>query len=296
MTELQSNFLAPGIQFAWDSTSLGWLKKCPRLYYYQSICGYRPRGESLHLFFGQLYHSALERYDHLRAQGEDHATALHRTIWQLMLDSVPWPWEHNSKTRENLVRTVVWYIEEFVDDKATTIILANGKPAVELSFKFELNSEVVLAGHLDRVVDFLGDPYVMDRKTTTITVSPYYFDQYEPDNQMSLYSMAGQVILGSPVKGVIIDAAQVAVNFSRFQRGLTYRTETQLREWSEDTMEWVHAAWRMADRHKWPMNDKSCHDFGGCAFRKVCSRDPAVRETFLQSDFEVRPWNPLVPR
>ena len=47
--ETQSPYL-PGtnIQFAWDSTSLGLLKTCPRLYYYTIIEGYAPRGESIH--------------------------------------------------------------------------------------------------------------------------------------------------------------------------------------------------------------------------------------------------------
>jgi hypothetical protein len=55
------------LQFAWDSTSLGYLKECPRKYYYTMIEGWRGRGESVHLRFGQEYHAALEHYD--RAPG-----------------------------------------------------------------------------------------------------------------------------------------------------------------------------------------------------------------------------------
>jgi hypothetical protein len=54
------------IQYAWDSTSLGWLKTCPRLYQYSMLEGWRSRGESVHLKFGQLYHSGLELYDKAR--------------------------------------------------------------------------------------------------------------------------------------------------------------------------------------------------------------------------------------
>jgi hypothetical protein len=75
-----------------------------------------------------------------------------------------------------------------------------------------------------------GSLYVMDQKTTGGTVGTYYFEQFSPNNQMSLYSWAGQAILRSPVRGVIIDAAQIAVNFTRFERGITTRSKDQLDE------------------------------------------------------------------
>ena len=37
------------IQFAWDSTCLGLIKSCPRLYQYTMIDGYVGKGESIHL-------------------------------------------------------------------------------------------------------------------------------------------------------------------------------------------------------------------------------------------------------
>jgi hypothetical protein len=47
---VQSPFL-PGtkIQFAIDSTSLGYLKTCPRLYEYIMIEGWSPKDDSVHL-------------------------------------------------------------------------------------------------------------------------------------------------------------------------------------------------------------------------------------------------------
>ena len=43
---------------------------------------------------------------------------------------------------------------------------------------------------MDRVVSFNDQLFVMDHKTTTTTPSQYYFNQYEPHNQMTLYTMA----------------------------------------------------------------------------------------------------------
>src|SRR4029077_8119009 len=64
------------VQWAWDSTSLGWLKECPRKYQYHMIEQWRGRGESIHLEYGILYHEALEDYDHHRFDGLDHDMAV----------------------------------------------------------------------------------------------------------------------------------------------------------------------------------------------------------------------------
>jgi hypothetical protein len=73
MTEpAQSPFFAgTALQWAWDSTSLALLKECPRKYHYVMVEGWRAKGESVHLRFGGLYHSALEQYDKLRAEGAE---------------------------------------------------------------------------------------------------------------------------------------------------------------------------------------------------------------------------------
>lgn len=307
---MPSPFLAPGVQFAWDSTSLGTFKDCPRKYFYSIVSGYAPRGTSVHLRFGSLYHSGLESYDKLRAvDGFDHESALRRVVLDLLTETwdreadAPEDFQHSNKSRETLVRSVIWYLEHFLDDPAKTLILSNGAPAVELTFRFEVDDGLVLAGHLDRVVDFADGIYVMDRKTTTSTVSSNYFERYEPDNQMSLYSLAAHVIYQVPVRGVIIDAAQIAVGFTRFARGMTYRTPDQLQEWLGFTKQWVaeaqslgHQMTTETDERPWRMNDKSCHDYGGCQFRQVCSRSPQVRKSLLESNYDIRHWNPLEPR
>lgn len=312
-TEASPSPFHPGTarQFAWDSTSLGYFKECPRKYYYTMVRGLRQKGESIHLTYGSWYHKALEDYDHRVAEGMDHAEALRsvvtwlmHTTWVYEYDDVgtphggqPWDGQHNTKTRENLVRSIIWYLEQFgPNDPTSTIILKNGKPAVELSFRIQVDEDLILCGHLDRVVEFQSQYYVMDRKTSSTTISSYYFDQYSPDNQMSLYTFAGGIITENPIRGVVIDAVQIAVGFSRFERGMVYRTEAQTQEWLADTKVWVAQAHAAADRDVWPMNDKSCHKFGGCPFRQICSADPRVRETFLSQNFHISYWNPLEVR
>jgi PD-(D/E)XK nuclease superfamily len=324
--DAQSPFITgTQIQWAWDSTCLSALKKCPRFYQLKHLEGWRSRAESVHLRFGQLYHSGLQYYDVARTAGQDHESAVLETVRQLLVDMKDWDPDDNIKNRDGLMRTVIWYLDEFQMDPAKTVTLANGKPAVEVSFKFELDfgpnrhnpddardwddadrveehnarqPPYMLCGHLDRIVVYNDELYVMDRKTTKWTLpSPRFFDQFHPDNQMSLYSLAGQLILGSTIKGIIIDAAQIAAGFSRFQRGFTHRSQSQLDEWFTDLHYWLGMAERYALGGYWPQNDTACDKYGGCEFRRICSLSPSARKRFLPSHWKKEElWNPLKPR
>jgi len=295
------------MQWAWDSTSLGWLKKCPRLYEYSMIRGYQGR-KSFHLYFGIEFHQAMHDYELLKAEGLDHDKATCETIFRLLRRTYTWESESTTKNRETLVRSVIWYLEHYKEDAAKTIILANGKPAIELSFKVSTNIEInflppggwqfaekyyMVCGHLDRLAEFGDSPYVTDRKTTDKTVGSYYFENFNPDNQMSFYTAFAQIVYELPLKGVIIDAVQTAVGFTRPERGMTMRSPDQTSEWLHDLEYWLRMAEAFAKNEHWPMNDTACI---GCRFREVCSKSPGVRDTYLASNFDVRHWNPLVER
>src|SRR5262249_45817099 len=125
----------------------------------------------------------------------------------------------------------------------------------------------------------------------------YYFKQFEPNNQMSLYTLAGQVTLHSPIRGVIIDGIQILIESTNFKRHVTYRTPEQTEEWITDAHVWFTLAKTYAETNYWPMNDTACDKYGGCEFREICSKSPQVRDKFLALEFDRRDqWNPLQPR
>lgn len=289
----------PGFQLYWDSTSLGALKACPRKYYYSLILQSSVRQESAHLIFGLHYHKSLETYDHLRAEGHSHDSAVIGALRCAL--TISWGWQSDipEKTRETLIRTVCWYLEQFATDPIETVRLANGKPAVELSFRFQVTEEeesIFLCGHLDRLGLWADQVYVLDRKTTKGALSPSYFQQYTPHNQFSLYTIAASVISGKPSAGLIVDAAQIGVNFSRFQRTPVPRTSDQNEEWLKDTLVHIDNAKRFAKDKYWPMNDTACSMYGGCPFRELCAKPPASRQVWEKTLLKPHPWNPLQVR
>ena len=297
----------PTLQVALDSTSLGALKKCPRFYELSIVRGWSGRKRSVDLEFGIWLHSARELYYRLRAGGAEHEAALLAALnyamtetWDKELDR---PWQGDQyKNRFTLARTLVWYLDQWGNgnDPLETIILADGKPAVEVSFRFPLgfsststHDEYTLCGHLDRLVQYNGRSWISDLKSTKHTLDAHYFSQFTPDNQMTCYALGGQVTLGEAPSGIIIDAVQIGVGFSRFTRGMVMRTSAQIDEWMRGLRVLLAQAEGYARDNFWPMNEKACF---GCAFRGICSHSPQVRERWLEADFVKRVWDPLQVR
>lgn len=299
-----------GLQLAVDSTSLGEFKTCPRKYFYSIVLGLQPKETSVHLTFGLLMHGSVERYHHSRAQGLGHEDAVLGAVhwmlketWNKVL-ARPSLQGDTYKNRLTLLRTLVWYFDQYgAEDSLETIVLANGKPAVELSFSFDsgyrsqLTGELVLfCGYFDRLASLNGEIYIPDLKTTKSELSPYFWAQFNPNNQFGMYTLAGNVVYQQKVAGLIVDGAQVLVNSSRFARHLIVMGPERIAEWHRDAIWNVRLMEGCAEQAYWPMNDKSCSMYGGCPFQSICSRSPNSREPWLEAEFKKRTWDPLQRR
>ncbi len=301
----------PKLQLFWDSTSLGELKTCPRKYEYAIIEGWEPKGQrNVHLEFGIWMHSGRERYYHCRAEGMDHESALMSALhfvlcgtWNKVLKR-PWTSDDPNKNRGTLIRSLCWYLDHWQNDPMETLILADGTPAVELSFRYDTGlrssstgEPIMLCGHLDRVGQLASQTWLSDLKSTKHTIKGFsaaeYFAQFSPDNQMSLYSFAGKIVLERPIRGVLVKAAQIGVTFSRFRTAQIPRPSAVLDEWFREVQYWIGQAKGFAEANYWPMNDKACFL---CSFKKVCAVSPSHRRAHLEADYVKREWNPLSAR
>ena len=301
MSDAPSPFLeGTNIQFALDSTSLSAAKKCLRYYKYTIVDGWRKRDESVHLRWGGEFAKWLEFYHKCRAYGNSYEDSVDLVVAYSMYATYDFKSDHPTKNRETLIRSLIWYLDAYADDPAKTVILSDGSPAVELSFKLPLTWEAapgqpyILCGHMDRIIDYDGSAFVQDQKSTSGAIGAYYFRQFNPHGQMSGYTIAGKAIFDIPVSGVMIDAVKVLVGSTEFARSFTNRTEGQPNEWLEDTRKWTQIIRYAAENDFWPQNDSACHQYDGCAFREICSQDPKVRQAYLETSFSREtPWNPL---
>jgi hypothetical protein len=302
-----------GVQVAWDATSLEMAQTCARKYYYRMILNIAPRATSVHLFFGQIYASCLEHYYLFRAEGLSHDDALFEVVSEALISSwnherkdgvrvpdtgQPYPFDHPAKTRSTLVRSIIWYLEEYEDDEIVqTHILENGKPAVELSFAVEFDDDLFYCGHLDRAVLYGGALYWADNKTSGKPVNDYWFRNFEMSNQFFGYTWAGQIVLHSPVRGGLIEGAYIAPGFTEFARKPIVFQQERIEEWRETAIESIRLMQSYTARRVFPMNLTSCDKYGGCPYKELCTSTPRVREHFLQSNYQTVPvWSPATPR
>lgn len=287
------------VQTTWDSTSLSLLDECPRKYYYRMVLGLAPAGLALDIAFGQAYHTALETFDKTPGTREAriHA-ALRAGLLRFHADG-GYASTSTAKNPITLARTIVWYYETFIEDTFTTIEV-DGKPAVELTFKFHLSTiaghDIFMSGHLDRLASSASGDFVLDRKTTKSSFSDYYWSQFANDIQMTMYTVAGRVCFATPVVGVIVDAARIGVTFSEYMRHSAYRHSASLDEFLADMQELIASAVKYAEAETWPMRRTSCSKYGGCPYLKVCSRPASVRPLYLASDFIPHHWDPTESR
>lgn len=312
------------VQFAWDSVSLTNMLACPRRYQYSIIEGLHSKSPSyaIALVFGILFHKGLEWYHRSRAAGDSHDEAVIHAVGHLLAEpataTLPVDGDiaemaelhdpdeddgitlRNSKirTRYYLFRAVVWYLEQYAADAASTIILPSGKPAVELSFRLPIPVEVagvpvLLCGHIDRAVDFQGFYYASDYKTTK-SLTRQFFDMFELSHQMTGYSIATTAILDKPAKGVMIDGVALQVGQVKMTRGFTNRSKGQIEEYYRTVKYAVTLAEECASKQWYPMNTASCYF---CDFKDICKQPPEYREKYINQFYFRKPgWNPLENR
>jgi len=221
--------------------------------------------------------------------------------------------EHKSRTPESLHRSIDAYLARHAAEEMETLTTTEGKPAVELHFNVPLGrvegiGDVTYCGYIDRAVKFQETPYVLDHKTTGQSISTEkgsasYFGSFTPDIQFTGYCFGARKAFGFPVRGVILDAMQIAKTKVEFARNVIHRTPAQVEEWRQSALTTIKQITGYAQGGKepkaedYPMNTKACHSrYGACTYASICGRDPAVRHKFLETDFEIKLWNPLQPR
>jgi PD-(D/E)XK nuclease superfamily len=313
----------PTLQIAYDATSTSAAKTCARYYYYSVVLGIVPFNESVHLKAGKIYHGALELFERERFAGKSHDAATLSAMRYVILETWDYelnrPWTHSlpHKSREALLRAVVWYVDHFYNEPFETIVLDNGQLGVEVPFRFDLdististNESILLCGYLDKLArnTHTNHPWIFDLKTTKAQPGQNYFDRYTLDNQMSQYDVAGTMVYHEPFAGIVIDLVELQITGAKFSRGEVERkTHRQREEWLRELQYYIRVIEGWAVRNDWPRNDRACMMYssynsdletwvGGCPYRVPCGASGRLRDQLLESMFTPRTWDPLQPR
>lgn len=310
----------PRVRKAWDASSLSVLFECERKFDLLVQQGWSSEGGEHHTVFGSAYHAGLQAYEEAKLNGRPKEEAIEDALLAAFNHYANFDdegvftgytmSEDKAKTLYTCLRALVWYADVADHEDFETVRLANGRPAVEVSFRLPLpdwcpspdGDPYILCGHIDRVARNITEPngplYVIDYKTTKSALTSFWLKQYNPNIQAFVYDLAAPVLFpDQPFRGVIFDVMQTGVTFSRFTREPIHRTDEQREEFLRVLMHKIEQATEAAQAGHWFPNYSACMLHGGCRLRDVCKKTPGLRDNFLSSNFtKGEPWNPLINR
>ena len=316
-----------------DNSSLSNHVQCATKYFYNSIKK-RCRDNQTALTYGSGIHEALEYYYTVKAKGEpfESRTMMQKALVPFDGSSVPvGEW----RTPELCMDTLKKYVTHYHSKDEFTIVDLDDGPAVEQSFSLPLgeipfeddidislfsNPEEIITQHpdhkptdtlyidtvqifwigkIDMVVDYNGNKFVFDHKTTS-RLGYSFWGQFPTSRQMQGYTWAVGEILGELPKGVEINCIAgrkptKTGTGTEFARQKFYYTPETIEEWKQNTLELCSDLLYNFRRGKFPMNTDQCMaKYGTCPYLDCCSLPPKQREMFLATDhYTDNTWSPL---
>lgn len=283
---------ATGAQTRVNASTFQVFKACPRKYLYGVLLARGKGSDDPDLRFGSLIHAAKAIFETNKARGAEHDMALQGAFRFLLTET----WDHVRakpgftedplKNRATLLRTFVWYVDQYREDACETATLPSGKPAVEVAFEFDsgvrgvADEQVTFVGTIDRIVTFNGTTLISDTKTSS-NAKYLTARNYTPDGQFSLYVAAASVCFGIEADGILLDGIEVGPNATSFRREIVPRPREVIEEWLDDARVHLRRLSEAFARNEWPQNDSACGMYGGCRFRHVCGASPAERQDLL---------------
>ena len=272
----------------YDNSRLQTFKNCPesyRLKYLQKLRKIQEDSVEHDRNFGSAIHAGLEA--HYKGQPIEVVKKSFVDNYPIQLNG-----EDLAKTQENGLILLDAYIKHYAqEDKGWTI------RAVEVKDKF-LIGEVEFVVKIDLVVEKQGCIYFVDHKTTGKTFNWTYWQQFEPNSQITAYTAYCQAKYGE-CSGGIINAIQLGhrqkaykgepagFHYS-FQRQLFNRNRQQVEAWKLDQLKWVkkfkveeQIEMEMSDGGVWTKNEGQCRF---CSYQAICisCNDEQIKEQLYE--------------
>ena len=274
----------------YDNSKLQTFKNCPEQYRLRNIEGLKKReeGESEHdKNFGKAIHSALESH----YKGGDVATA--QAVFRAEYPDQLAP-EDLAKTQENGCKLIEGYAKHYAEeDKKWTV------KAVEVADTFEIATGIFFTVKIDLIVEQQGCIYFVDHKTTGKAFNWTYWNQFEPNSQITAYTAYCQAKYGE-CSGGIINGLQLGYRqraykgepagfHYSFQRQLFNRNRDQVAAWKWDSIEWIKRIEQAnidgpkigSFQNVWPKNEGQCRF---CSYQAICisCADPQIIEQLYE--------------
>lgn len=301
-----------------DNTSLERFITCARSAEYYIIRKREARRENIAMNFGHAIHKALE-VKYIYGEGDAVRQKEHEElIKEFQGFTVP---AEDHRTTDRAIEVIQKYHNEYPQE-LFRVVEQDGHPLVEVRFAEELGTVEVFAdlitykdhaphpirvdrifvvwtGRIDLVIEWDGQYWVVDHKTTQI-MGDGYFGDFELSQPTVGYCWAAQRRFGFTISGLVLNALAVRKptrtgKSTEFKRRRYPYPKWQLDEWQPNTLAVVGrfiADWK--DGY-FPMETKWCFGkYGRCPYHPICTSRPDQREEVLMGpDYKDVVWSPL---
>jgi hypothetical protein len=300
-----------------DNFALTMFQTCPAKYFLRMHEGWTSKRKSGALGFGGALHEGLATWYKTHDKGQS-LIAIDEA-WPLNLPIDDW------RTKEKCLTVMVEYMKHYPIE-SFKIIGAPESPMIENTFTIASGmfldceqcgppagsaqdaktmfvsgrcsncglplEEIEYGGIFDGGVEFSGNDFVLEHKTTS-QLGTYYFNQFKPNNQITGYIWALRQLTGKRIGGAIVNAIGLyKSSTTKFERSITTRSDEDIADWLENVRATCQMIKDCERRAFWPKHTQSCTMYGKCEYHDVHTLGAKQeQEKFLEQMFVKEPWS-----
>jgi hypothetical protein len=262
---------------------------------------WKPKGQSVHLVAGAAFAKGLEvtrKSFYEESASRDDAIAKGLGALMSAYGDFECPAD-SAKSLERMCGAFEYYWDNYAlnHDDAYPVLMPGGKRAIEFSFSIPLpvnnpatDQPLLYCGKMDAIINYSSNILICDEKTTG-SLGPTWSRKWDLRGQFIGYCWAARES-GIRVDGAIVRGVSILKTKYETQQAIVMHADWQLSRWYEELLDTITLMRIYWQRQRWPHDySDSCADYGGCAFKEVCSSQH--EEQWLETYFERRRWNPV---
>lgn len=298
-----------------DHTKRSTFDACPRKYQNNYLRYIIPVKGSTALRYGIVWHAAMEGfYSHIHQNGWTRdGLAIERAVQHAQREWIKVTegrdWIDDYRTLENLLKSLITYVDHFAHDEGLMEILESEKvfmikmePTIQETDQFPGILPWWFTGRCDLEVRLSGRNWLNEFKSTGQSLH-IQAARLHRSPQIIGYNYAANRILKEIPEGSLITLHHLSAYKSK-KTGLYGNAKIDFKRvpqvfFEGDLLNWRHHMFRAAlalqlcvEADYFPMNLDSCYTYGACSYLTLCEQGRPVGEEVLDNFFiDPNPWD-----
>jgi hypothetical protein len=151
---------------------------------------------------------------------------------------------------------------------------------VEKVDSFKLNDAIDFHVKIDKVIEYKGNIFVVDYKTSTSKNRSRFFDSFDPSMQVSAYCYYCKQKFGRCAGFIPIALFmgyrknkykdEPAGFWCKFEHHIINRNDEQLQDFIDNLKAWYKKLNHSILHDEFPKNESNCTSYKGCGFKDLC--------------------------